>query len=432
MSVTLYRDDYESISDVVRKKLSELMPENEFGTRSDLIFGPEFMAEPLRISTPSTRFEFDPVHNNYIKNLRKEIRGSEFSQEEKQQKAQQLESILLFGQILFSQAASLHFLKNAQHKSDEEISPIEKKMEHLRNLVQKEGIQYDSSRFEALSRRKEFNHHMQDLKKNIKNATMAPQEKHQLLGNLSAAKDFYYQANDFNFRYASQPSRSFSNFVKNCEYYGSKIALGASLIAIGASALSLIPPLAPVMAPIALVATAISLGVGFPLALKNVGTMLYNLIRFGAAPTPGELVNAALLGTSLLLAGVGGAVGQAVTAGHLGQSSQFITTGVNSADNFTKAAAGVAGQIKGIKMQNKVDLYKSELMRLKHHDQTSTLDDTDHTELTGQEAINEELTPHGHSSDDEGYLADDETVPEYHSEEEDSSEDEDSSFGFSH
>lgn len=370
MTVSLGREDFESISEIVREQLQKLMPDNEFIKTDSLIFGPEFMAEPLRISTPSTHFDFDPVHEVYITKIREEIQASDLTPEEKSKKQLQLESIILFGQLLFSQSASLHFLKNPlEDKSEEVISPINLKMEQLRALVENEGIQYNSSKLEALTRRKAFNDSLNELKKTINDSALEADEKKQLLGNLGKAKDFYYQANDLNFKYANKPSRSFSNFVNNCERYGSKIALTASIIAIGATALSLIPCLAPVMVPIALVATTISMVIGLPLALKNVGTMIYNLIRFEAAPTPGELINAALLGTSLLLAGVGGVVAQAVNSGALSATANLITKAVTTVDDIAKTSIGLAGHALQETKLDQVEFYKSELDRLRPKEQ---------------------------------------------------------------
>ncbi|KTD51299.1 hypothetical protein [Legionella quateirensis] len=388
MKVTLFRDDYESISQIVRDQLRQLMPDNEFAQTEYLLFGPEFMAQPLRISTPSTNFDFDPVHTGYINILKDEINSTDDSPENKQLKKQQLESIILFGQILFSQSASLHFLnKSAIDASLEEDNPIALKIERLRTLVQKEGIQFESSKLEALSRRKEFNDELTDLKRTIKDSSLDEENKAQLLDNLSKTKDFYYQANDFNFKYANKPSRSYSNFVNNCERLGSKIALTASLVAIGATALSLVPAFAPVMIPIALAASTISLVIGLPLALKKVGTMLYNLIRFGAAPTPGELITTALLGTSLIMAGVSNVIGQAVNSGVLSKTAQLITQAVAAVSNLGKAAIGIAGQNISEEHLDKVEFYKSELVRLKPQEQGLELNMQNSEEVNEAEKV---------------------------------------------
>lgn len=371
MKVILKTEDYEPIAAMVRKKLRQLMPDNELH-KGDIIFGPEFMAQPLRISTPATRVEFVKEQVEYVSLMRKQINESDSAYDEKKRKMQNLESIILFGQILFAQAASLHFLQknlyeDPAHSSAQNTARthIEEHLKILRGLVDKEGIQFSSSKFEALSRRKEFNEHLGLIKHAIKEAPLDDVEKHSLLSNLVKAKGFYYQANDFNFKHANKPSRSFSNFLNSYEYYGSKIALAASMIAIGATALALIPPLAPIMGPIAIAASAIALAIGMPLALKNVGTMLYNLIRFGAAPTPGELINASVLGTSLLLSGIPSVVGQAVSAGLIGQSANSVTQGVNSAMSAGKIALGIKGQVAGLNSQAKVNLYKAELEKMK-------------------------------------------------------------------
>lgn len=122
MKVSLDREDYESIFNIVRQQLRDVMPENEYTQSDELVFGPEFMAIPLRISTPSTQFDFDPVHKEYIQLMRNEINESNLTPEEQMIKSQQLESIMLFGQLLFSQSVSLHFLKNAFEDNPENIS----------------------------------------------------------------------------------------------------------------------------------------------------------------------------------------------------------------------------------------------------------------------------------------------------------------------
>ncbi len=364
MKVILDTADYESISEIVRQQLRELMPDNEYAQSDQLVFGPEFMVKPLRISTPSTKFDFDPVHKEYIQEMRNQIKESSGTTEEQQQKNQQIDSIMLFGRLLFAQSASLHFLKKAFEEKPANPA-IDARMEGLKELIQKEGIQYDSSRFDALSRRKEFNDKLNALKQDIASSELSNNEKERLSVNLSKAKDFYFQANDFNFEYANKPSRSFSNFINACERYGSRISLATSIIAIGASALSLIPCLAPVMVPIALAATAITMAIGLPIALKNVGTMLYNMIRFQAAPTPAELINTTLLGTSLLLAGVGGVVGQAVSSGALSANADLITKAVTAVNDLTKISAGTAGQYQLSTKEPTISFFKSEVSRLK-------------------------------------------------------------------
>ena len=369
MKVTLEKKDYQAITGIVRSKLKNLLPDNELLNNGDIIFGPEFMAAPLRVSTPSTRFEFSKEQREYVSLMRKEINESAATRDEKKRKLRNLESIILFGQILFAQSASLHFLTNHQYKhsannttEEAERANIAQQMQELQKLVEKEGIQYSSSKFEALSRRKEFNDKYGALKHVIKEANLHEEDKYALLNDLSKAKSFHYQANDFNFKYANKPSRSYSNFLKDYEFYGSKIALAASMIAIGATALSLIPPLAPIMGPIAIVASTISLVIGMPLAFKNLGTMIYNLIKFGAEPTPGEIINAAVLG-------VGNIVGQAVTAGVTGQNATTIMQGVTTGINAGKIALGLKGQVEGLSSQAKVSLYKSELDKLKVADE---------------------------------------------------------------
>lgn len=364
MKIKLSEDDYASVSAIAGQKLGELIPNTEF-THANIIFGPEFMAVPLRISTPYTGIKFDTVHKEYVKNLRQEIKTSNTTDQEKHLKMRHLESIILFGQLLFSQSASLHFLHKDRYRSHFDDSPnLDLQLEQLQELVQKESIQYASSKFEALSRRKEFNEFLATIKKAIKEMPLNEEDRKLFLSNLNKAKGFYYQANDFNFNYANKPSRSYSKFLNNCEYFGSKIAFGASLIAIGATALALIPPLAPVMIPIAFVASAIAFSFGVPIALKKLGTMLYNLIKFGAAPTPGELINAATIGLGVVLAGSGHAIGGLINAG-FGQYASVFNQSIQGVMNTGKITFGFKGEIDEANAQKKLNRYKFEVENLR-------------------------------------------------------------------
>ncbi len=367
MKVKLEQSDYVAISNIVREQLKDLLPENEMVNR-DLTFGPEFMASALRISTPSTQVQFTSAQKEYVKNLRQEIKNdATLSDQEKQLKNKQLNSIILFGQILFAQSACLHFLTmpdSLNKKEDKGLESLKNHFNELSELAQREGILQNSSRFEALSRRKAFNVLWQETKNLLKNSPLTEEEKYTLLKNLYNARDFYYQVNDLNFRYANKPSRNFSTFVNSYAHYGSKIALIASIIAIGATALAFIPPLTPFMAPIALVASTISLAIGMPISLKNLGTMFYNLIRFGAEPTPAELLNAVMLSTTFILSGSASLVSQAVTAGALNHTANDITSAVGQATGVTKITLGVKGQLSGINHANAVAHYKAELAKI--------------------------------------------------------------------
>ncbi|MGC1183099.1 hypothetical protein [Legionella sp.] len=359
MKVTLSKEDYESISIIVRKQLLQLMPDNELN-KGQIIFGPEFMAIPLRISTPSTQFKFDEKQLEFVSIVRKNINESNESHEKKLRKIQQLESIILFGQLLFSQSASLHFL---QKNTTQPL--IEAQLEKLRKLIHKDGIQYNFSKFEVLSQRKAFNNHLGIIKCSIKKAPLNPVEKSALLKNLYKAQKFYYQANDFNFKYANKPSRSFSNFLDQCERFGSKTALAASIIAIGATALALIPPLTPIMGPIALITTIIALAINIPLAMKSLGTMFYNLINFGAAPKPSELINAVGLATGVVLLGTGSLITQAINTALTGPSATLLSQGIPTSLSTGKVILDLRGEINRLSAQKKAHQYKSDLKKLK-------------------------------------------------------------------
>ena len=365
--VTLHKEDYASIAEEVRKQLRCAFPKSDF-TCEEILFGPEFMAPALRIDTPSTKVEFSEKEQQYVKEQRALINHSQLSPEEKRKRQQHLDSIILFGQILFAQASCLHFLKKTvpQPRADSTITAaqmqtLEAHLDKLNNLVENEGIQYMSSRFEVLSRRKEFSQYLSEIKHELKNMPLDMEEKKIFLRNLHKARDFYLQANDFNFTYANKSTRNFSAFLANYEYYGSKVSLAASLIAIAATALALIPPLAPIMGPIALAATCISMAIGVPLALKTVGTMIYNLIRFGAAPTPTELATTALVGTSIALMGAGSFVTTAIQQGLISSTAATVTQTLKTINDTVKMAGSIGGSFMADQARQKVNQYKAEL-----------------------------------------------------------------------
>ncbi|CAM4414547.1 MAG: hypothetical protein LEGION0403_FIIPPAGN_00959 [Legionella sp.] len=365
--VTLHQEDYASIAEEVRKQLRSALPASEFA-RGEILFGPEFMAPALRIDTPSTKVEFSEKEQKYIKELRAQINHSDISPEEKRQKQQHLDSIILFGQILFAQSSCLHFLKKPVHqpkpdsaKTSADMPELKALLKKLTNLAENEGIQHTSSRFEVLSRRKEFNQCLSEIKRELKSMSLSMEEKKTFLHNLHKARDFYLQANDFNFTYANKSSRNFSAFLTNYEYYGSKVSLAASLIAVAATALALIPPLAPIMGPIALAATCIGMAIGVPLALKTVGTMIYNLIRFGAAPTPTELATTALVGTSIALMGAGSFVSAALQQGLISTTAATVTQSLKTINDTIKMVGSIGGSIMADQARQKVNQYKAEL-----------------------------------------------------------------------
>lgn len=193
---------------------------------------------------------------------------------------------------------------------------------------------------------------------------LSMEEKKGFLRNLHKARDFYLQANDFNFTYANKSTRNFSAFLNNYEYYGSKVSLAASLIAVAATALALIPPLAPIMGPIALAATCIGMAIGVPLALKTVGTMIYNLIRFGAAPTPTELATTALVGTSIALMGTGSLVSAAVQQGLISTTAATVTQSLKAVNDTVKMAGSIGGSIMADQARQKINQYKEELAKI--------------------------------------------------------------------
>lgn len=115
------------------------------------------------------------------------------------------------------------------------------------------------------------------------------------------------------------------------------------------------------MGPIALAATCISMAIGVPLALKTVGTMIYNLIRFGAAPTPTELATTALVGTSIALMGAGSFVTTAIQQGLISSTAATVTQTLKTINDTVKMAGSIGGSFMADQARQKVNQYKAEL-----------------------------------------------------------------------
>ncbi|VEG91623.1 hypothetical protein [Legionella spiritensis] len=341
MTIALKTNEYRDIAGIVTGKLNELFPGHQ--RLINAFMGPAIIAQPLRISTPKTAINFNESEKSAIKTLRAQI-NEEQDKEKRYKKQQRLESMILLGQILFAQSACRYFLEQCQRNNADNLL-IQQYFQRLQDIIEREGVAFQSSRLDALTRRKEFSDIWAKIEREIRAADLSEDARNQWLRNLSRMRGFYYQVNDLNFKYAQKPSRHFSKVVNELEDFGSKIALAASIIAIGATALSFIPPLAPVMGVIAFTAAHVSLMIGLPLALKRMGTILYNMIRFGAAPTVGEVIGTALLGTSMLLAGLSGIAAQAVSMGFIGRWAEITTSGLKAANNLTKASMGIAGQV---------------------------------------------------------------------------------------
>ncbi|KTD56109.1 hypothetical protein Lsai_2239 [Legionella sainthelensi] len=345
MHEKLNRNEYNAIAKEVALQLHTLFPQVKYQVIHS-VFGPEILAQPLRISTLKTKVEFKEIEKKSLAQLREKIK-QEKDKTIREQKLQQLESIILFGQLLFSQSACLYFFRECKSAS---INPKTTKiLMDINTLIEEEGLTVESSRFEVLSRRKKFDELFSEIHQRIKmviNTTPNKQvDIYRLQENLAKTKIFYYQINDLNFKYAQKPSRSFSTLVNTLQNCGSKVAVTATVIAIGAAALSFITPLAPIMTPIALAASYVSLAIGAPLALKNVGTILYNLFRFGAAPSTGELIGVAFIATNLLTTGLGTLANQLVTLGVTGKWAIKTVSCLKEIDNLTKASLGIVGQI---------------------------------------------------------------------------------------
>lgn len=342
MNEKLNRDEYNAIVKEVISKLQILFPQVDSHVIQSVL-GPEILAKPLRISTRKTKVDFEEIEKKAVVQLRDEIK-QEKNKTIREQKLQQLDSIILFGQLLFSHSACCYFFRECERiSSSPKMAEI---LSSIRKLIEEEDLLIESSRFEALSRRKKFDELFSEIRQQIKlyvneNSIDVPGLKE----NLKKTKLFYYQINDLNFKYAQKPSRSFSTLVNTLQSFGSKVALAATIIAIGATALSFIPPLTPIMAPIALASSYVALLIGAPLALKNLGTMLYNIFRFGAAPSPGELIGAAFIATNLLTTGLSKIANQLVTLGVTGKWAVQTVNGLKGVESLAKSSLGIVGQI---------------------------------------------------------------------------------------
>lgn len=339
MKIRINKEDYAGIVAEVKKQI-KLLPNNEFAQAEDLIIGPEFLANTLRVSTPKTEIDFEEHEKTYLKTLRATLKNVNAPNLKEQ--LEQLDSIVLFGQLIFAQSASLHFLKKIASEK-EEIKSCQEKLSKLanNNIVQLKPL----SKLDLLKQREEFTKTIEEFKKLIASEEMATSIKKDWTIALNQAKGFYYQVNDLNFKHANKPSRNFSYFMRTLEKTGSRVALGASIIALSATALSFIPVLTPIMTPIAMTASLIALGSGLPVSLKKIGTMIYNAIRFGVAPTKGEIINTVLLALCALGFGAGMGITNAIAAGDLGQYALLIKQGVKAAGNVSRAILGTIGQV---------------------------------------------------------------------------------------
>lgn len=73
--------------------------------------------------------------------------------------------------------------------------------------------------------------------------------------------------------------------------------------------------------------------------------MLYNLIKYGAQPTPNEIINTSLYATNVLFAGVGPVVSTAAKIGAVSHAFSTTTKGVGLAHSVTKTGYGLASQV---------------------------------------------------------------------------------------
>lgn len=339
MKIILQQNEFADIAKNIQENIKKLAKKYDINLgQSDFLFGPEFLAQPLRVFTPSTKYEFDPHQLAYVSGLRQKIIEDKSIQDEAIRKAklQHLESIVLFGQLLFAQAASLYFLKKLTKPAD--------KLQVLENLINAEEIENNTSRLDTLKRRKQFNENWKAIERSIKDSEMAEQEKLALLEHLKKVRGFYYQANDLNFRYANALSRgSFSQFLRNYELYGSRLNLGISLLAMAFTAASIA---CPAMALPALVLSSIALGVGLPIYLKHMCTMIYNAVRFGVEPTPAEIVSSALLVTNVALVGSADAIGQALNASLSDdKAATLVSKGITASHSVTKMGVNGSRQL---------------------------------------------------------------------------------------
>ncbi|MDP1603243.1 MAG: hypothetical protein Q8M03_08260 [Legionella sp.] len=368
MKLEISHEDYIGIASNVKTQFEKL-PGNEFA-QADLILGPEFLADTLRVSTPKTSIKFTDDEKNYLKAVRAQIQKEareakaalqqlpppetteqkkviKFMQADIRFKAitklKQLNSIVLFGQLLFSQSGCLYFLDKIQCEEGSDLFEGIKQLKHIAESGSADADTY--SKKDVLTQRKNFSQKIQSLLSSLAQAPLDKEEKQKIERDLYKAQGFYFQLNDLNFKYANAPSRRYSTFINTIEKLGSRLALGASMIAIAATALSFIPGAAPIAIPIATAASVIALCIGMPIAVKKIGTMICNAIKYKAAPTKAELINAALFGLCLLLAGSGGIVHGAIDANFLGKFAFFATKIIKAGKNLGQASLGTIGQI---------------------------------------------------------------------------------------
>ncbi|CDZ76998.1 hypothetical protein BN59_01277 [Legionella massiliensis] len=165
----------------------------------------------------------------------------------------------------------------------------------------------------VLADRKEMDNLFKKLEKNIDSLEGVDEEvKLEIKAHLAAGKDFFYNKNDVNFQ--SPTHMTLGSKIKNgAEGFGGLAGLGSGITAIIAGGVTVVfPPAAVVTVPVMTGCAAVALTTALPAGISKVGTTVKNGVKYGAAPSPGELVNISLLGTSLFTLGFANAVPSAL------------------------------------------------------------------------------------------------------------------------
>lgn len=355
----------------VKAELLRIFPKGE-KLLEGFAFSKELLAKPERIGAAVTIAHGEEIKKNYADTMRKQIKSdNSLKKEEKKEKLQQLDTILFFGQLLFSQQASLYFLNKGlenvkRMEGDDKLKQsLSEKIGELERLAKDEGIKSEDKKIDVLLRWQKYNEVLEELDKDLRKSRGNNEIKGEIEENLEQAKGFFSQANDLNFNNANKPSRPWSNFVNSISKYGSMVSLGAAILSIGAVAMSFIPPLTPIMAPIAVVSTGVALGVGAPIQVKDLSTMVYNKVRFNKNPTHTEVINASLLAAGVFTAGLTTVSKAAMYTGVIGGAGQTIAVqSIRTVNSLTNT---------GVFLKEEIDAKQDEQDEEKREQDSSSL-----------------------------------------------------------
>ncbi len=314
MSVKVQQEDFKNIQKKVITNLRTLLAdynivvaEKDFSwTLNDAIF-----VKPLRVSThkteaPSTEPSDEELKTDLYNHLKKEIESGSRPSD-----VHSLNTVFLLGQLIFSQSSGQHYIDKCQ-SSLQKLKASPELINGLNSL--KKYLEIDSEKPEKghpnfLEKRKNFSREYDALQKQLKEARKNDSANEELYSavsdDLSKAKQFFYQMNDFNYRHADKIYTKLSvlsRLANKAEQISHPLALVSIISTVILTALSFVfPPLIPC----ALAANAIMLGIMLPPVLYKIGTMVKNYLFYDVAPTKEELVNSAAIGFSVATVGIG-------------------------------------------------------------------------------------------------------------------------------